>query len=228
MTGGREQMLDSIRRGLGRGPLGEAGKAAIAARLDVHRAGIIPARTRRDPAGLIDLFVELAVGAVATVERLDSPRRIPIAVADYLAAHDLPGDLVMAPDPWLDRLLWAERPKLKLRPGRALATDTTGIARAFAGVAETGTLAMVSSETSPSTISFVPDTHIVVLGASRIVASCEEVFARLRGEAGAAFMPRSLHLITGPSRTKDIEQRIVLGAHGPRRLHILLVDGAET
>ena len=101
------------------------------------------------------------------------------------------------------------------------------------GFAETGTLMMASGPDHPSTLNFLPETHIVVLPAARIGGAYEEGWAHLRAEAargdgeGDGFMPRTVNLVTGPSRTADIEQTIALGAHGPRRLHIVIVEGDE-
>ena len=99
------------------------------------------------------------------------------------------------------------------------------------GFAETGTLMMTSGPDHPSTLNFLPETHIVVLPAERIGGAYEEGWAHLRAEGGpdadASFMPRTVNLVTGPSRTADIEQTIALGAHGPRRLHIVIVEGGS-
>ena len=64
------------------------------------------------------------------------------------------------------------------------------------------------------------------LRTSRIVGAYEEAWDLLRAEKGegAAFMPRNVMLVTGPSRSADIEQTLELGAHGPRRLHIVLLE----
>jgi L-lactate dehydrogenase complex protein LldG len=70
----------------------------------------------------------------------------------------------------------------------------------------------------------LPETHIAVVSASRIVAGHEEAFALMRAERGQ--LPRAVNFISGPSRTGDIEQTIVLGAHGPYRVHAIVVRGA--
>ena len=116
---------------------------------------------------------------------------------------------------------------LEIRRGRAEDADHVGVTGAFAGIAETGTLMLISGPESPTRNNFLPDTHIVVLRGAQVAASYEEAWDRLRARSGApsgGFMPRTVNFITGPSRTGDIEQRIELGAHGPRRLHIVLVD----
>jgi L-lactate dehydrogenase complex protein LldG len=181
-----------------------------------------------------------------TVARISSEGDIPAEVARYLAAENLPAELVLAPDASLDRIPWDQRPLLQIRRGRAEAHDAVSLTPCLAGIAETGTLLLASGPGTPSTLNFLPDTHIVVLHASRVVASYEDGWDLLRnlnnpspqagevdrptggpeGADGAPLLPRTVNLITGPSRTGDIEQRIQLGAHGPRRLHIVLVEDA--
>ena len=100
--------------------------------------------------------------------------------------------------------------------------DAVSLTPCFAAIAETGTLMLVSGRDTPTTLNFLPDTHIVVLRADQVLPHYEEGWSRLRASGP---MPRTVNFITGPSRTGDIEQRIQLGAHGPRRLHIVLVDG---
>src|SRR5690606_29717660 len=96
----------------------------------------------------------------------------------------------------------------------------------LAGIAETGTLMLASGEQGPTTLNFLPETHLVVLRESDLVGPIEEAWKRLRERADEG-LPRTVNFITGPSRTGDIEQKIQLGAHGPRRLHVLLLaDGA--
>ena len=80
----------------------------------------------------------------------------------------------------------------------------------------------MSSADSPSATALLPDTHVAVVRADRIVSGMEDAFAMVRRDRSS--MPRAVNLISGPSRTGDIEQTIVLGAHGPYRVHILLLD----
>ena len=64
----------------------------------------------------------------------------------------------------------------------------------------------------------------MVLGKDQVVGALEDAFARLRGKSAPGEMPRAINFVSGPSRTADIEQQLVMGAHGPRRLHIIVVD----
>jgi L-lactate dehydrogenase complex protein LldG len=224
----RDDILGAIRRGLRRGPLPEETQRALTERVARHRRNLIPARAvALDDAARIDLFVAMAEEVQTTVTRVASEAEIPAEVARYLAAENLPAELVMAPDPGLDTIPWRERPLLRIRRGRAEPDDAVPLTPCLAAIAETGTLMLVSGENTPTTLNFLPDTHIVVLRAGQVVAGYEDAWDLVRAKAGGnpQAWPRTVNLITGPSRTGDIEQRIQLGAHGPRRLHVVLVQG---
>jgi L-lactate dehydrogenase complex protein LldG len=162
--------------------------------------------------------VEKEFGTVALVADLDA---VPGAVVDYLAAQNLPGRVVMAPHPELQAIPWSARPLLDIREGRAEGSDAVSVQHGFAGIAETGTLMLPSSPERPVTLNVLAETEIVVLRQAAIVGAYEEAWDRLRTEIGA--MPRNVMFVTGPSRSADIEQALELGAHGPRRLHIVMV-----
>jgi L-lactate dehydrogenase complex protein LldG len=130
---------------------------------------------------------------------------------------------VVAPDPGLDEIPWGMRPMLRTRRGRAAAEDKVSLTPCHSAIAETGTLMLVSGPETPTTLNFLPDTHIVVVRRDQVVATYEDGLDRLRADRGSDKLPRVINFITGPSRTADIEQQIELGAHGPRRLHIVLI-----
>jgi L-lactate dehydrogenase complex protein LldG len=222
---GRDDILGGIRKALKRGPLDDATAAPLRARLAAPTRNLIPTRAAGlDDSGRIALFVAMAEEVQTTVTRVAGLADVPAAVARYLASENLPAELVMAPDPALDAIPWGERLLLQLRRGKAAPGDQVSVTPAFAGIAETGTLMLVSGAETPSTLNFLPDTHVVILKAGQVVPTYEEGWTRLRARGD---MPRTVNFITGPSRTGDIEQRIQLGAHGPRRLHIVLVDAAS-
>jgi L-lactate dehydrogenase complex protein LldG len=224
MNSARDDILAGIRRGLGRGPVPAETAAELAARVAAHRRNLVPARAAGlDHAGRVDLFVAMAEEVQTTVARVASLDNVPGEVARYLAAENLPAELVMAPDPSLQAIPWDQRPLLQIRRGRAEPRDAVSLTPCLAAVAETGTLLLVSGADTPTTLNFLPDTHIVVLRAGQVVASYEDGWDLVRGRQE---WPRTVNLITGPSRTGDIEQRIQLGAHGPRRLHVVLVEDA--
>jgi L-lactate dehydrogenase complex protein LldG len=223
----RDDILGNVRRALGR--VAGADADELAARVAAHRRNLIPARAAAlDPPARADLFVAMAEAVQTTVTRVASYRDVPGEVARYLAAENLAAELAMAPDPSLDALPWAARPLLQIRRGKAEPGDAVSLTPCLAAVAETGTLMLVSGETTPTTLNFLPETHIVMLRAGQIVASYEDGWDLLRARFGDRpdALPRTVNFITGPSRTGDIEQKIELGAHGPRRLHVILVGDA--
>jgi L-lactate dehydrogenase complex protein LldG len=233
MSAAREDILGGIRRALGRGSLPAETAAALDRRLVEHRRNLVPARAASlDPAARIDLFVAMAEEVQTTVTRVAADTEVPAEVARYLAAENLPAELAMAPDPALDAIPWRERPLLQMRRGRAEPGDAVSLTPCLAAIAETGTLMLVSGEGTPTTLNFLPDTHIVVVRTGQVVAGYEDGWDLLRARAdsgdGPAALPRTVNFITGPSRTGDIEQRIQLGAHGPRRLHIILIDEPQS
>jgi L-lactate dehydrogenase complex protein LldG len=218
----RDDILGGIRRSLQRGPLPAETAAALSERVAAHRRNTIPARAASlDARARLDLFVAMAEEVQTSVARLSSEGAVPSEVARYLAAENLPAELVMAPDPTLDAILWNAWPLLRiLRRGPAGASDAVSLTACLAAIAETGTLMLVSGPHTPTTLNFMPETHIVVVRAEQVVASYEDAWDLVRARGP---LPRTINLITGPSRTGDIEQRIQVGAHGPRRLHIVLI-----
>ncbi|HZH46730.1 MAG TPA: lactate utilization protein [Roseococcus sp.] len=224
----RDAILGAIRRGLKRGPVPADQAAMLRGRLASHPRHLIPARSRLPRAGQVALFIRNVEKEFGTVERVPDLLAVPAAVADYLAAQNLPPSFAMAPHPELAALDWASRPMLEFEARRGAASDSASLQHAFAAIAETGTLMLPSAGLRPTTLNLLPDTAMVYLRASRIVGAYEEAWDLLRGEMPDAltggFMPRNVMLVTGPSRSADIEQTLELGAHGPRRLHVILVD----
>ena len=220
----KQTILTAIRRGLKRGPLPADQATMLRGRMAQHPRHLIPARSRLPHPEQVDLFVRNVEKEFGTVTRVADLDAVPGAVADYLAAQNLPGRVVMAPHPELQAIPWSARPLLEIREGRAEATDAVSVQHGFAGVAETGTLMLPSAPERPVTLNLLADTAVVVLRAGAIVGAYEEAWDRLRAELGA--MPRNVMFVTGPSRSADIEQTLELGAHGPRQLHIVLVESA--
>ncbi len=222
----REAVLGAIRRGLRRGPLSAAEADAARRRIASHPRRLIPARSRVPHAEQVALFVANVEREYGSVFRVPDLAAVPGAVADYLAQQNLPPAFVMAPHAELRALPWSERPLLQRREGRAEASDVVSLQHGFAGIAETGTMMLPSAPDRPTTLNLLAETALVLLCASRVVGAYEEAWDLLRREHGEGTMPRNVMLVTGVSRSADIEQTLELGAHGPRRLHVLLVDDA--
>jgi len=226
MSDARAQILDRIRSGLGR-KAGDPTNPAID-RIQTHGKNLIPDRGKLPQDQQVALFIREAERVAATTAKIPHFDNVPTAVGDYLRRHNLPAEVKIAPTERLTALAWQA---ITVAGGRGEASDGVSVSLAFGGVAETGTLVMASSPESPNTLNFLPMDHIVVISAADIAGDYETVWDRFRERArraGTEVMPRTVNLITGPSRTADIEQTLLLGAHGPQRLHIVIVDEPPT
>ena len=224
MTAARTDIFSSIRRSLAVKGDERTRLQIVAERLDRAPKGVIPARGQVSGEALVEVFRAQAEAALATVRVVDSVAEVPRAVAEFLRDHNLPATLRMGDDPRLKAMPWGET-AIEMSQGRSDGSDLNAVSHALAGVAESGTAIMVSGPENPSTLNFLPDNHIVVIAAKDIAGDYERVFAKLRATYGKGQMPRTVNFITGPSRSGDIEQTLLLGAHGPRRLHVLVVKG---
>ncbi len=224
MTDTRAEILGRLRRSLKASAENPGRREAVTARIGAKVRGPVPARSDLPRQEVIALFVEQAEAVATSVARIAGEDEVPRAVAEYLKGQNLPAEIRIPSDPALEDLAWSEQPLLKVTSGRARLEDATSVTAALAGVAETGTLMLASGPTAPTTLNFLPENHIVVLKASQVVGPYEDAWDRLRAANGEGRMPRTVNFITGPSRTGDIEQTIQMGAHGPRRLHVILVE----
>lgn len=164
-------------------------------------------------------FRDRALNLATTIDEVGAVAEIPAAVARYLRYLNLAPAAVCWPE--FAALDWAaQEMKVEARP--ACGNDLVGITGVFCALAETGTLMMCSGPDTSPAASLLPETHIAVVPRSRIVTGMEDGWALLRRERGA--MPRAVNFISGPSRTADIEQTVTLGAHGPYRVHLLLLS----
>lgn len=222
MTTARDDIFSNLRRSLGVKGSEAPRLAAVEQRMASAPIGLIPARGQLAHEGQVLLFQQQAEGAQATVARVDSAADVPGEVARYLRDNNLPATLRMGTDPRLGGMNWSET-ALEVSHGRSYGQDLNAISHAYGGVAETGTLMMVSGPENPTTLNFLPDNHIVVIAAADVAGDMESVLGRIRGQYGKGTMPRTVNMITGPSRSGDIEQTLLLGAHGPRNLHIVIV-----
>ncbi len=214
MMSARETILSGIRTSLkvfGNDP---ERRAVAEARITAHARGTVPERAKVQDGQAVIAFVARLKAAGVTVAEAAHVSEIPKLAADYLRANNLPARLRMGSDPDLAGLPW----QIDVLHGRAEGSDEVSLSKAFAGVAETGTLVLTSGPDNPTTLNFLPETHIVVLRGADVVGGYEDVWDRLRKGP----MPRTVNWVSGPSRTADIEQTIVMGAHGPRRLHVIL------
>jgi len=212
MPDARDRVLGRLRRSLGR----EISQPYVP-------AGAAPSRGPRPALGAAPeaAFIARVEAAAGTLSHTDSPDGVVQEVVAYLAAQGLSPRMVATGEPPIGGLVWPE--DLHVEQRAATAEDQVALTVAYAGVAETGSLALLSGPDSPTTLNFLPDHFLCLLPRQRILGHLEDLWERLRQEPGG--MPRAVNLITGPSRTADVEQTIQMGAHGPRRLHVVLLEG---
>jgi L-lactate dehydrogenase complex protein LldG len=210
----RESILARIRARQGKAAAAESERAAVRAHIAAHAQSARP-RADWEP---VARFCEQARELASTVDEVEARDGVPAAVARYLRQGGLP----------LSAVCWEEFADLgwggaglEVLPREAREADLVGITGAFCAIAETGTLMTVSGPGRPATASLLPETHVAIVRASRIVRGMEEAWQLVRSELPA--MPRAVSFISGPSRSADIEQTVTLGAHGPYRVHIVLV-----
>jgi len=221
----RNAILNRLRLALREGSDDAARARAVEERLAAAPRGVIPARGQLPQQERIDLFCAMAVKFAASLERVETSADVPKAVAAYLRDRNLPARVRMGADRRLAQMPWDAERSLEIATGHAETDDMVGVSHALAGVAETGTVLLHSGTDNPTTVNFLPEHHIVVLKVDDIAGDLEAVFDKVRQEFGKGNMPRTLNFITGPSRSADIEQTLLLGAHGPRALHMIVVDG---
>ena len=218
----RDAVLGRVRKALGKEGDRSAARAAAEAHVAAKPQGPRPAL----PMDLAARFIQRARDMASSVEEIADRREAPGAVARYIDSLELPPALAAQRAhagvcwPEFADLDWAGA-GLSIAARPTLGDDRLGITGAFCAIAETGTLVILSGAETPTATTLLPDSWIAVVRRDRIVAGMEEAFALIRAEHGA--LPRAVNMISGPSRTGDIEQTIVLGAHGPYRVHILVV-----
>ena len=209
----RDDILARVAKGLGNRAFAER-RAAAEAYLAERRPGPLP----RIDGDLLARFRAKAESLASSVDVVADYAEAPAAVARYLAAQGLGDAAVVSGD--IAGADWAAC-RLNVSVRGAVDSDRVGITGCFCAIAETGTLMLLSGPPTPATISLLPETHVALVPAARVVARMEDAFALLRTERGA--VPRAVNFVSGPSRTGDIEQTIVLGAHGPCRVHLVIV-----
>lgn len=212
MSEGRTLVLGRVRAALGR-------QAQTGSDAELPQPPTGPTGYTRPGIGpdLLGHFSAQLLAAAGTLTGVEAEDEIPAAVARYLTGQGLPARLAVAPA--LATLPWPADWEVRFGPSRG--QDRVAVTPCFAAVAETGTLALLSGPESPTTLNFLPDHHLVVVRASQVVDHLERLWEWLRRRPEG--MPRTVNLITGPSRTADVEQTLQLGAHGPLALHVILV-----
>jgi L-lactate dehydrogenase complex protein LldG len=218
----RDLVLGSIRRSLGVTGTEAPRRTIVEDRLSRHPRGVVPARGAQPPRRRLNLFRDLLAEANGTLQEVASLDDVPAAVAAYLRSKNLPLQIRRGTDPRLGAIPWQNEKALEVTVGRSDGNQLVGVSHAFKAVAETGTLMLTSGPDNPTTLNFLPEHHIVVVDAKDLVGDYETAWDAMRKKSGAN-LPRTVNWITGPSRSADIEQVHLHGAHGPKGLHVLVV-----
>lgn len=217
--GKRTAMLTRIRAALA-----GAAPRAVASSLPQARIGV-PARALRPrPERITDFKMRLLEQKVI-VEDVAAPEFVPAAVIHVLETARMGLRIRCGAEPYYEKMPWPAKASLERTLGAASPTTAAALSHAIAGIAETGTLVLASGEENPVTLTFLPELHIVTVEESMIVGGLEDAFDVVRARYGRGRMPRTLNLVSGASRTGDIGGQLVMGAHGPRKLAVLVVKG---
>lgn len=220
---GREAIFANIKKSLRVSADDHLRRETVAARIEKHPRGIIPARGQQPDRERLELFKQMVENTKASIAILDSKDDVPAAVANYLRSKNLPQSIRHGDDERLSLIPWATSRTLEVTKGASDGAQLTSVSYSLGAVAESGTLVMVSGADNPTTLNFLPDHHLIVVDEKDIAGDYETVWDKIRERFGANKMPRAVNWITGPSRSGDIEQTHLLGAHGPRSLHVLVV-----
>ena len=167
----------------------------------------------------LDNFISKLKQVGATVSTINDRNKLVEELHRYVAENQVKSNITISKDENLEGYNWQDIEVTTNYDPQSLSVSVT---HASMGIEETGTLVMLSSPSSPTGMNFLPDHHLVVLGSGAIVKTMEDVWLSLRGVSNE--LPRTVNLITGPSRTADIEHEIHIGAHGPKYLHVIIVD----
>ncbi len=220
----RERILARVAAAANRHGATAARRDNVARRLADPIAHPVPARVAGQPAaaltGILRHWLERAAGEM---QELATAAEVPRAIARYLASHNVAARIRIGADPWLNALPWQDAPALEVVHGPAADADTASVTHAMAAVAESGTVLVASGPDNPVTLSFLPATNMAVVEREAIVGSYEQAFAMVRAAALKDGLPRTLNMISGPSRSADIGGIPVQGAHGPGRFCLLVV-----
>lgn len=212
------QQLRSIRQA--HGITDEAAGRAVDERLAARTAtGPIPFTTD-DRAARVTRFCEKAATVQTETVRLRNLHEVPQVLAESLRTHNVGPAIRIGQEPTFANLDWGG---LEVSTGVGRVVEPVAVSRAALGVAETGTLVLLSGPDNPVTLGLLGERHYVVLNEADVVDNFEAVWAKLRADRQD---PRTINLVTGPSRSADIEQRLELGAHGPVALTVLVIADA--
>lgn len=236
----RERMLANIAKALdhNQNTLTKR-QVEMRARLSTHPRGpeILPVKQARlNP---IPHFRQKAEAVQATTVLCQDVSEIPEAVAHYMLAQNLGDRLRISPHPAIGKLGldWQKAANLIPFDGNPSIEDKVVLSYALAGICETGSIVVNSDYQTPILDHFLAECEIIILKTSTLFIAMEDFWQNYRDHANSIDtnnpsqglknnngFARAISLVTGPSRTGDVGQKIELGAHGPLKLHIILIQ----
>ena len=212
----RENILARIRGQTGKAGMTSEGEiAAVRSHIARHERGPLPSIAMQDP---VQHFIKECARLNTTLAEAADAAEVPREVARYIAAGSLQPRCVGWPE--FSTLDW-QAASIEFDNRAPTGDDLIGITGCYCAIGETGTLLLLGAPSTPKSTALLPETHICIVKKSRMVPTMEDAFALMRSEIGEP--PRATFFVSGPSRTADIEQTIVIGAHGPYRVHVILV-----
>ncbi|MEJ2740905.1 MAG: lactate utilization protein [Gammaproteobacteria bacterium] len=220
----RHNIFTKIRRSLSISDADSARQTAMSTHLT--KSNRAPATS--DDVDIIQRFTTCATQSHASVTQIHDLCNLPDEVTRYLNSKGLPLSIRMGSDPLLQIAFRNHdtTSALKLLFGASDGSDRAALSHARFGIAESGALVLSSGPHNPTTLNFLPEYHLVAVCAEQLCDSLEDALEQIGRTDGNCKLPRAVHLITGPSRSGDIEQKIIMGAHGPRALHIIIVHAS--
>ena len=238
-----EQFRETVRGALGRqsGPPAEPYQALTQALPEIEsRAQAVRNRIAQELPELLDQLAETAGLRGWNVQRCEGAeegldyvsslvRRLgatSVARSEQAVFDRVPVDATVAAAGGLCWPAVYDGPASRSDVRQRLAESGMGITGADYAIAETGSVVVLPRRGLSRLVSVVPPVHVAIVRPSDIVGTLDDLFAlrRLEYARNGGEMGSYLNFITGPSRTADIEQTIVVGVHGPREVHMLLLN----
>jgi L-lactate utilization protein LutC len=214
MSDARTEIFSRVHKALGRESLSSQQRKSLDERM-ASAPDLIRPQFSDD---LVEHFANQLQSVAASFVRVSNTEGIIPAITEHLDSLGLNHKLVVAPS--LKDLQWPKN--FEIHSGRAREADLASVTGCFVAVAETGSVVLLSSPESPTTLNFLPDYHIAIVKSSQLVRHMEDVWTEFRQLPGG--IPRTINLISGPSKTADVEQTLQVGAHGPRSFHVVFVE----
>jgi len=112
----------------------------------------------------------------------------------------------------------AETVGFHVHRGEAPSIEGAGVSEAIYGLADTGSVVLAAAPDEPRARSLLPEVHVTLLREDLILPGLDELFAAVGDD-----LPSALAIVTGPSRSADIEQKLAVGVHGPGEVHVVLL-----